>query len=320
MTVIYGHDAEVANFLQSAFGERMHHGWILAGPQGIGKAAIANQLALHLLADEAGPVSDEHPAARLMQAGSHPDFITLQRLVKDSGEQARNISVDQVRSIHRLLESAPSIAKRRVILIDSADELEAGGANALLKSLEEPPANTVFLLVSHSPSRLLPTIRSRCRMLRFSRLDDAAMRRALCSVHPELQGAELDQLLLLGKGAPGYALELANNGLDQLGSTLRTILRDGDPDNRQRSALARSLSGKAAKGKFEAFLQYAPAFLAEQAKVTPAADLGPVLETWEKVRDLAGAAMPLSLDPSAVAYEIGGLIAQLAQDSAVPAN
>src|SRR5690606_19534895 len=113
---------------------------------------------------------DEHPVARLLAAGSHPDFRMLERLERPTGGLARNISVDQVRSLGALLSVTPSMSPWRVIVIDSADDLETSAANALLKMLEEPPANTLFFLVSHAPGRLLPTIRSRCRRLDFARL------------------------------------------------------------------------------------------------------------------------------------------------------
>ncbi|OYW86833.1 MAG: DNA polymerase III subunit delta', partial [Sphingobium sp. 32-64-5] len=170
MTRIIGHDAVRTEILRAALSGRLHHGWILAGPPGIGKASLAREIALCLLAGEeaAGQVADTHPAARFFHAGTHPDYAALARLEKENGDLARNISIDQVRGLSRLLSTAPSISRRRVILIDSADDLERNAANALLKSLEEPPANVVFLLVSHAPSRLLPTIRSRCRLLRLS--------------------------------------------------------------------------------------------------------------------------------------------------------
>ena len=104
---------------------------------------------------------------------SHPDFKLLERLPKANSEElARSITVDQVRGLQPLFATTPSLSPRRVVLIDAIDDLERSAANALLKNLEEPPAGTIFLLVSHAPGRLLPTIRSRCRLLRFDPLDD----------------------------------------------------------------------------------------------------------------------------------------------------
>jgi DNA polymerase-3 subunit delta' len=151
---------------------------------GIGKALFADKAALRVLAQGTGqPVAasgldipDDHPTARLMAAGSHPDFVRLERLPKDTGgDLARSITVEQVRSLQRLFATTSSMSPWRVVLIDSIDDLERPAANALLKSLEEPPPNSLFLLVSHSPERLLPTIRSRCRHLRLGPLDSEAM-------------------------------------------------------------------------------------------------------------------------------------------------
>lgn len=172
--MILGHDEQTAAFLDAARSGRMHHAWLLAGPQGIGKAGFAQAAARWLLASAAGPavphnrldVSGDHPIASLLDAGSHPDFKVLQRLPKAGSEElARSITVDQVRGLQPLFATTPSLSPRRVVLIDAIDDLERGAANALLKNLEEPPAGTVFLLVSHAPGRLLPTIRSRCRTL-----------------------------------------------------------------------------------------------------------------------------------------------------------
>src|SRR3546814_5355196 len=112
------------------------------------------------------------PYTTLFRSGNQPEILTLERLPKDKGKDlARNITIDQVRGMIRRLHLSLSLGHWRVIVVDAVDDLETDGANALLKTLEEPPARTLFLLVSHSPGRLLPTIRSRCRTLRFQPVD-----------------------------------------------------------------------------------------------------------------------------------------------------
>lgn len=314
MTRIIGHDAVRAEIGQAAASGRLHHGWILAGPPGIGKASLAREIALGLLAGEkgAGQVADSHPAARLFDAGTHPDYVELSRLEKENGDLARNIAIDQVRGLARLLSAAPSISRRRVILIDSADDLERNAANALLKNLEEPPKDVVFLLVSHAPSRLLPTIRSRCRLLRLSALDDAQMERALAQAMPDMPAEERSTLIRVGEGSPGKALSLSGLGVSEMLETLRRIATTGDRDNRERLALAKALAARPARPRLEAFLVQAPAFIAGQAKSRSGPALASAIEAWEQARDLASGAMLLSLDPSATVFELCSHVASLA--------
>ncbi len=320
MTVPVGHDAAADMLLAAAHGGRMHHGWIIAGPRGIGKAGFARAVALRLLADAAGPpvqnddkwdVPEGHPVRSLFEAHAHPDYAELSLLEKD-GVLARNISVDQVRGLQRLIQSAPSLSSRRIVIIDSADDLERSAANALLKNLEEPPTDMLFLLVSHAPGRLLPTIRSRCRTLRLEPLDDDAMRTVLKRVEPEMPEGEIEALIRVGNGSPGQARRYAGLNLSDLEQALASIAEDGDPDNRKRLALAKALSGKAAKPRYEAFLERAPAFIAEMARHRQGAPLGRALDRWEAARQLAGGAVILSLEPGAVVFELAGHVAALA--------
>ena len=319
MTRLLGHDVQARMLLASAASGRMHHGWILAGPKGIGKGGFARSLAMRLLADAAGPavsedgldVPDDHPIRKLIEASAHPDYAELSPLEKD-GVTARNISVDQVRGLQRLIQSAPSLSARRIILIDSADDLERGAANALLKILEEPPANLLFFLISHAPGRLLPTIRSRCRTLRFEPLDDAAMRAVLMRADETLSPQEVDALVRAGNGSPGQALRYAGLNLSDIEKALTALASAPDPGNRQKLALAKALALKSARPRYEAFLERAPAFIAETARHRQGAALGNALGHWEKARHLAGGAVILSLDPAAVVFELAGHVAALA--------
>lgn len=325
MNAILGHDDAVAALLAAAQGSRMHHGWILAGPQGIGKGSLAQAFALRLLAQAAEPglppglpVPEDHPIAKLVAAGTHPDFVTLARLVKDDkgeGEArlARNISVDQVRGLQRLLNIRPSLSNRRVVVIDAADDMERGAANALLKSLEEPPADLVFLLVSHAPGRLLPTIRSRCRMLTLQPLDEQAMRVVLARALPEAEPLEIDAMVRAGAGSPGRALGFAGLGLDEIEQRLTSIAATGDPDNSQRLALSRALALKAARPRYEAFLQRAPAFIAAAARTRTGNGLADAIAAWETASGLAGSAPILSLDPAATVFTLCNHVATLAE-------
>jgi len=321
---LFGHAGAIEAFLAARASGRMHHAWLLAGPQGVGKARFAEMAARRLLAEAAGPpvgapgleVPDDHPIARLLDAGSHPDFAKLERLAREKSETlARNISVDQVRGLQRLLSTTPSLSDWRVILVDSIDDMERSAANALLKNLEEPPANTVFLLVSHAPGRLLPTIRSRCRLLRFGRLDAGDMKAALDDALPEADAAEIATLVALGEGAPGTALRFAGLEIEGLDRAVAEIIREGDPFNQRRSALARQLALKAAQPRYEMFLERAPSAIAAEARGRSGPALAEAIALWEKARALAGSAVRLSLDPQTTVFELAGMLAALAPNA-----
>lgn len=334
MSAIIGHDVVISEFLTAMRGPRMHHAWLIAGPEGVGKARAATALAKRMLCEAAGPeivgegleVPENHPIGRLVDAHTHPDFILLDRLPKDikslreverrnwpaDVERSRNINIEQVRALGGTFALTPSYSRSRVVLVDSIDDMERSAANALLKSLEEPPQGTIFLLVSHAPGRLLPTIRSRCRLLRFEALDDASMRVALRRSLPGIDEAELSALIAAGQGSPGRALGYAGLDLAGLDAAFRAIARDGDTDNGLRAELAQSLGAKAAQRRYEAFLTRAPAFIADQARYRTGRALAIALETWSAARGLAESAVRQSLDPQMTVFALCGLVAGLA--------
>jgi DNA polymerase III subunit delta' len=306
---LYGHDSQIAAFRAALSGERMHHAWLLAGPRGVGKGSFAD-FGARLLLDAHDRASQ---GAKLIEAGSHPDFRRLERLPNEkTGNLARNITVDQVRQLRALFATGTSISDRRVIIIDSIDDMERGAANALLKSLEEPPANTIFLLVSHQPGRLLPTIRSRCRTLMFGALDDAAMTSVLNDQLPDLDPATRSTLIASASGCPANALTFAELDLEPLDAALKALAQTGDPTNAVRSKLAQSLSLKAALPRYEAFLGRAPAFIAERARQSNGASLDAALTAWNKARALSQIAIPQSLIAETVVFEMAGYVASLA--------
>jgi DNA polymerase III subunit delta' len=320
MTPLRGHDSAVAAFRAALDQSRLHHAWLLAGPEGVGKALFADKAALLMLAQGAGPVPgpgldlpDDHPTARLVAAGSHPDLMRLERLTRESGtELARSISVDQVRGLQRLFATTASMSARRAVVIDAIDDLERNAANALLKNLEEPPPDTLFLLVSHSPERLLPTIRSRCHLLRFSPLDDDAMTSALRAALPDAGEEEITALVAIGEGAPGRAIAWRGLDIGALDRELDALVRQGDPTNARRSALALALALKSAQGRYEAFLARAPSRVAAAARVRDGAARADALKLWERATSLAGSARRHSLDPASVVFELAGMLAALA--------
>src|SRR5207253_840847 len=224
---------------------------------------------------------------KLIEAGSHPDMRRLERLVNEkTGNLARNISVDQVRELGEFLSLTPALSPWRVVVIDTVDELETSGANALLKILEEPPPNTLFFLVSHAPGRLLPTIRSRCRRLDFQSLDDDAMTSILERQAPDLAANERRKIIAMAFGSAGRALAFAELGLAKLEDSAVAILRQGDPTNARRSELAQELGKRAAGERYAAFLDLAPSLIAREARNLDGVRRERALDAYAKAREL----------------------------------
>lgn len=318
--MILGQDRAVEQFKSAWDARSLHHAWLLGGPRGVGKSHFAGEAALRVLAEAAGPpvelpgleTPEDHPIARLFVAGSHPDFRILERLENPkTGNLARNISVDQVRSLGDLFGSTPALSNWRVVIIDSADDLEASAANALLKMLEEPPANCLFLLVAHAPGRLLPTIRSRCRRLDFQYLGDDVMASVLEVELPDLSAAERARIVSKAAGSVGRALAFAEQDLAKLEDTALRILREGDPTNGLRSELASELGRKGAADRYAGFLQLVPALVAREARRLDGSARERALAAYGQSRELAALAPRLSLDPAATVFQLGGILASV---------
>ncbi len=314
--MIVGQDRAIGQFLSAWKTRRLHHAWLLAGPRGVGKASFARAAACRVLADAAGPVSGEgldvpaeHPISHFLNAGSHPDFRLLERLERPTGGLARNISVDQVRGLGEMLSVTPSLSAWRAVVIDSADDLETSAANALLKMIEEPPANTIFLIVAHAPGKLLPTIRSRCRRLDFERLEDGVMTSLLNRLIPNGNSLEL---VRLAAGSPGRALQAASLDLAPLETEALAMMAEGDPDNARRSKLASALSGKAQAERYTAFLDLLPGLIAREARDAEEPRRSRALDAYARARETVAIAPRLSLDPAATAFELGGILASVA--------
>ena len=319
--MILGQDKAVEQFASAWATRRLHHAWLLAGPRGVGKATFAQAAARRVLADAAGPssdmpgveTSDEHPMVKLVEAGSHPDMRRLERLVNEkTGNLARNISVDQVRSLAEVFDLSPAMSDWRVVVIDSVDELEPSGANALLKMLEEPPPNSIFFLVSHAPGRLLPTIRSRCRRLDFQSLGDDIMTSILEVQAPGHSAAERQKIVAMSFGSAGRALAFAELGLAKLEDAALAILRQGDPTNARRSELAIELGKRGAGDRYAAFLDLAPSLIAREARKLEGSRRERALDAYARARELAVVAPRVSLDPAATVFQIGGILASVA--------
>lgn len=208
---LIGQDGAVAEFTQALRGARLHHAWLLTGPRGTGKATLAWAISRWLLSGAAGPLGTADPVvARRIAALSEPRLHLVRRPWDEkTAKLSAQIPVDEIRRLLAFFHLSAAEAGRRIAIIDAADDLNPNAANALLKMLEEPPADALILIVAHQPAALLPTIRSRCRTLRLAPLNADQMGTALAALGID---ADAETLAALSEGSVGEALRLAGQG------------------------------------------------------------------------------------------------------------
>ena len=304
--MLIGHEPAWQAWRQAMSGERMHHAWLLTGRKGLGKASFA-QASAKVLVDAGND-------------GEHPDILTLthgpknkdEAKKRDDGkpyERARGIKVDQVRAMQRRLNTRPTLGDKRVVIIDPADDMEVSASNALLKSLEEPPEGTYFMLVAHSPARLLPTIRSRCRTIRFAALGNEQMDALLEKLAPQADHATRDAAKAAAGGSPGAALAIMDLQLGEAATLMRQIVARGDADLTLRGRLSAAIGAKQDIVRLQAALSLARAILAERIDAA-LADPRPLVDTHAELVRLSGEQPIYNFDPGLLGMEIGTLLAQ----------
>lgn len=311
-----GHDAAWREWREGLGGERMHHAWLLAGKKGLGKMSFALAAARELVAEPGVPQPE----------GQHPDILVLSHLPKDDKEEkkrdegkdyelARNIKISQIREMQRRLTTRPTLGSRRAVIIDPADDMETGSSNALLKSLEEPPAGTFFLLVAHRPARLLPTIRSRCRLLRFPVLEDEAVSRILAAEAPEANAATRAAAVAAAAGSPGAALDFVAQDLGPVDALMQQIVRGGDGDFSLRGKLAAEVGARPDRERMAAVLDLARATLVRMTDGVPRSGLPALVDAHADLVRLSAQAPTHNFDPGILVMQIGGLLASAAAAS-----
>jgi DNA polymerase-3 subunit delta' len=218
--VLFGHGEAEQQLLAAYRGGRMPHAWLIGGEAGIGKATLSFRMARFVFAHPDPwsadvrnardlSVSPDHPVARRIIAQAHGDLLVLERTLNDKGNLRRDIAVDDVRKTVTFFGSTAGEGGWRVCIVDCADDLNKEGANALLKILEEPPARSLLLVVSHSPARLLPTIRSRCRRLALRPLaHDDLMKAAATALGTDVSDTQVERAAALAQGGVARAISL----------------------------------------------------------------------------------------------------------------
>ena len=311
MTALLGHEAPWREWHAALGSARMHHAWILAGPQGVGKGSFARAAAAQLVAEPGLP---QPPVAM------HPDILIPEyppatkedEKKREAGEPyatKRSIPVDEIRRMQQRLTTRPTLGQRRAVILDTADDLEKGAVNALLKSLEEPPAGTYFLLVAHRIGRLLPTIRSRCRILRFAPLEAGQVDLVLSRAAPHADAATRAAAIAAAQGSPGVALDFVEEDLAPVHALMQRLVREGDAGFTLRGALSAELGGKPSRQRIAATFELARAVLADGLRAGDNATQERIIAAHAAIARLGGEAPYYNYDPGLLAMEIGGLLA-----------
>jgi len=249
-TFLTGQDAALSVVARALRGQRPPQAWLICGPPGIGKATLAYRIARYLLAygaTDRGPadlsVPANDPASVQVAAASHPGLLVLKRGVNpETGRLMNVLSVEEMRRLAGFFGMTSGAGGWRVVIVDSADDMNENAANALLKFLEEPPSRAMLLLLSNMPGRLLPTIRSRCQRLTLRPLGEADMETELARLLPQSGAAERQQLAQLSGGSPGAALRLASGEGVALAQEAARLLEHASPDVPALFALSEKLA------------------------------------------------------------------------------
>ena len=274
---LFGHRA-AEDFLSASYKTgKGHHAILIEGPEGIGKATLAFRFANHVLSHpepESAPdhIADPDPdsaVSRQIASGASHNLLHLSRPVDEkTGKMKTAITVDEVRRAGHFFSQTSGTGNWRIVIIDAADDLNRNAANAILKILEEPPRRALFLVLSHAPGRLLPTIRSRCQPLRLSPLSDADLASALAALGSPLDGGKTEEMVLSqSKGSVAQALKLLNyGGADIISAFDDAVSADGPAARKAMHRLADVLSGKDSDVIFGFFLEHLSDHLVKRAR------------------------------------------------------
>jgi DNA polymerase-3 subunit delta' len=324
-TSLFGHTDAEAAILESYRGGRVPHAWLIGGITGIGKATLAYRFARFALAhpDPAAKtiqtartlaVDPDHPIARRVAAQGHPDLLVLERTVGDTGKLRSVITVDQVRKTVPFFGSTAGEGGWRIVIVDAVDELNAEGENALLKLLEEPPAQSLLLLVTHTPGRTRATLRSRCRRLSLRPLevDDVARAAAAALGKPERQ---LRSAAQAADGSVARALALLDGDALKLRERITAVLSTlPEIDARALHALGDAMGG-ADQTAFAAFVDTLNDWMSARLRNGPqdAAHLARVAEAWQRINHAAAEAEAYNLDRKPVIFDAFAALAEAAR-------
>jgi len=320
-TRLIGHRQTEQKLLDAYRSQRLHHAWILGGPKGVGKATLAFRFARFVIANpdrfvpEVAAASDlsvdpEHAVARQLSAGGHPNILHLRRPWDDKSKRFKaDLPVDQVRRTVSFFGTTASAKAWRLCIVDAADDMNISSANALLKILEEPPERCLFLVLSHAPGRLLPTIRSRCRRIDLAPLSEAEIADGLRDLAPDaMPGPEdLQEIALASDGSLRSAITLlSGDGLAIAKGVKRLAESAGQLDLAAVHALADLVATRGQSDNWENFQHIIQIWLHERMRRDLGAGLQKahgLIELWEKTNQAIRDADALNLDRKQVVLD-----------------
>ncbi|WP_319531824.1 DNA polymerase III subunit delta' [uncultured Cohaesibacter sp.] len=333
----FGHTETEQTFLAAWQSGKMHHAWLLTGPKGIGKATFAFRAARFMfdegrrqdiggLLGDAAPISlatsSESSTARQVGNLAHPNLLVIDRPYDQKGKKFKTeITVDEVRRTVGFFGSTAGENTWRVCIVDPADDLNGNAANALLKILEEPPVRTVFLLISHAPGRLLPTIRSRCRRLSFSPLENPELKQGILGLNIA-EEQEADRLSEICDGSLRRAAELqSDDGLILLHAFERLLKPPFAPDYESLNAFAELVSQRGKEERFSGFADLVQRYLSnrlhDQHKIDGVrnAELYPLAQAWEESGEMIRQTQIFNLDKKQTVIEVVRMLAKASKAS-----
>jgi DNA polymerase-3 subunit delta' len=310
---LIGHDAAEAALLDAWRAQKLPHAWLIGGREGIGKATLAWRFSKFLLcapdptaallreAHDLG-VDPDAPAARQAMALAHPDLVVLRRSWNPNAKALRSeISVEDVRAALDLFHKSAGAGGWRICIVDSADDLNRAGANALLKMIEEPPPRSLFLILAHRPGQVLPTIRSRCRRLALEPLSAADIVRVVGGLGEPWAGTAPEALARAAARAQGSVratLERIDPVAAETGALIdAAVARLPEVDFRQVHRLAEAVAARGAGAAFDTLMTALYDWLAERARGGgQAARLASIADIWDKIRAATREAEAYNID------------------------